>query len=47
MEEDLYVYKETVKLNCPVVCRSVFLTTWHCILSARLTKNALLQTGGR
>jgi len=23
---------------------SVFLTTWHCILSTKLTKNALLQT---
>jgi len=26
------------------VRRSVFLTIWHCVLSAELTKNALLQT---
>jgi len=26
------------------VCRSVFLTIWVCILSAKLTKNALHQT---
>jgi len=26
------------------ICRSVFLSTWRCILGAELTKNALFQT---
>jgi len=26
------------------VCGSVFLTIWHCVWSAELIKNALLQT---
>jgi len=29
-----------------VVCRRIFLTIWHCILSVELSKNALLQTFG-
>jgi len=32
------------KIAEKVVRRSVLLTTWHCILRAKLTKNALLQT---
>jgi len=32
------------KIAQKAVCRSVFLTTWHCILNAELRKNALLQT---
>jgi len=42
---------ELSRLSFPVgkiaekaVCKSVFLTIWHCILSAELTKHALLQT---
>jgi len=32
------------KIAEKAVCGSVFLTIWHCNLSAELTKNALLQT---
>jgi len=32
------------KVADKAVCRSVFLTIWHCILNVELTKNALLQT---
>jgi len=32
------------KISEKALCRSVFLTTLHCILSAELTKNVLLQT---
>jgi len=32
------------KIAEKAVCSSVFLTTWHCTLSAEITKNALLQT---
>jgi len=33
------------KIVGKAVCRSVFLTTWHCIIfSAKLTKNTLFQT---
>jgi len=32
------------KIAEKAVCGSVLLTAWHCILSAELTKNALLQT---
>jgi len=32
------------KITEKAVCRSVFLTTWRCNLSAELTKNALLHT---
>jgi len=31
------------KIAEKAVCGSVFLTTWHCILIAELTKNALLH----
>jgi len=31
------------KIAEKAVCGSVLLTIWHCILSAKLTKNALLQ----
>jgi len=32
------------KIAEKTVCRSVFSTTWHCILSAELTKNTFLRT---
>jgi len=32
------------KIAEKAVCRSLFLTTWHCMLSAELTKYALFQT---
>jgi len=32
------IYTPVGKINEKAVCRSVFLTTWHCILSAELTK---------
>jgi len=37
-------YTQWAKSPKKTVCRSVFLATWHCILSAEMTKNALLQT---
>jgi len=36
---DIFQEKQTVEiLTKKAVCKSVFLTTWHCILSAELTK---------
>jgi len=32
------------KIAEKAVCRSAFLTTWHCIFSAEVTKSAPLQT---
>jgi len=32
------------KITEKAVCRSVFFTIWYCILSAELSKKALLQT---
>jgi len=40
----LFTYFPVGKITKKAVCRSAFLTTRHCILSVKLTKNALLQT---
>jgi len=32
------------KIAEKAACKSAFLTIWHCIFGAELTKNALLQT---
>jgi len=34
-----HIFIPACKIAEKVVCRSVFLTIWHCILSAQLTKN--------
>jgi len=39
-----YLFLPGGKNREKAVCRSAFLTTWHSILSAELTKNALLLT---
>jgi len=46
-------YNPVGKIAEKAVCRSVFLTTWHCILSVELTKThlfrllAILPTGNK
>jgi len=39
-----YSWDPVGKITEKEVRRSVFLTTWHCVLSADLTKHALFQT---